>query len=222
MEGAFFEAPRKKGNPLNSRPRIKGNQYVDSLPDIDQQLENAICLGDVTWCQECIKKGANVNCRVNQKGFTPLMLAVEGGWANVVRYLVENTPVDLELVDVGGFNVADVAALNGFLCAEEKGWNADVADIANFLKDHGLEYTWRGAILGGDVDRINEFLQNGQDIEERVGYVCEGDYQFTAFQMAIKYGRMSIARYLLVRGACIPRDVCQMQLPNEVELQGFS
>ncbi len=40
-----------------------------------------------------------------------------------------------------------------------------------FLQDRGLEYTWRGAVIGGDLDRINEFLENGQDIEERTGHL---------------------------------------------------
>merc|ERR1719291_1256736 len=93
--------------------------------------------------------------------------------------------------------------------------NADIADIVNYLKDKGLEYTWRGAIIGGDIDRINDFLQNGQDIEERTGYFCEGGYQLTGVQMATKFGRYSIARYLMVLGAVVPRDVCQMQLPYE-------
>ena len=30
----------------------------------------------------CVEKGANVNCNINGKGFTALMLAVKGGWAN--------------------------------------------------------------------------------------------------------------------------------------------
>lgn len=223
MAGPYFEPqPRSKGHILSSRPRFHGDRYVDALKDVDQQLENAINMGDVSWAKECIKKGANVNCRLNEKGFTPLMLAVQGGWANIVQCLVEESDADLNLVDVGGFNAADLAALNGFVSAEEKGWNADVADIANYLKDHGLEYTWRGAIVGGDIDRINEFVENGQDLEDRVGYFCEGDYQFTGYQLAVKYGRMSIARYLLVLGAVIPRDICQMQLPYECELHGLS
>jgi len=41
----------------------------------------------------------------------------------------------------------------------------------SFCEDRGLEYTWRGAVIGGDLDRINEFLENGQDIEERTGYL---------------------------------------------------
>eukprot|EP00929_Paragymnodinium_shiwhaense_P101884 TRINITY_DN65082_c0_g1_i1.p1 TRINITY_DN65082_c0_g1~~TRINITY_DN65082_c0_g1_i1.p1 ORF type:complete len:231 (+),score=54.10 TRINITY_DN65082_c0_g1_i1:80-772(+) len=223
MAGPYFEPqPRSKGDAMSSRPRFHGNRFVDSLPDIDQQLENAINMGDEAWVQDSVKKGANVNCRINDKGFTPLMLAVEGGWANIVKYLVEKTDADLSLVDVGGFNAVDIAALNGYLSHDEKGWNADVADIVNYLKEHGLEYTWRGAVVGGDIDRINEFVENGQDLEERVGYFCEGDYQFTGYQLAVKYGRMSIARYLLVLGAVIPRDICQMQLPYECDLQGFS
>merc|ERR1712066_487133 len=156
------------------------------------------------------KKGANVNCRLDEKGTTPLMLAVEGGWANIVKFLVDYTDIDLAAVDSGNFNAADIAAMNGYMSFEERGLNDMVADIVNFLKDKGLEYSWGGAIIGGDIDRINEFLENGQDIEERIGYFCEGNYQLTGVQMASKYGRMNISRYLMCLGAVIPRDICQI------------
>mmetsp|Transcript_7456 Transcript_7456/g.18773 ORF Transcript_7456/g.18773 Transcript_7456/m.18773 type:complete len:223 (+) Transcript_7456:75-743(+) len=222
MEGPFAEPARNKGDLLNARPRFHGCRYVDALPDIDQQLENAIVMGDLSWVKDCVKKGANVNIRVNEKGSTPLMLAVQSGWASIVKYLVEQTDVDLEATDSGGFNATDIAAMHGYLGWEERGYNSDVADIVNYLKDQGLEYTWRGAIIGGDIDRINEFLENGQDIEERSGYFCEGNYQYTAVQMAVKYGRHAVARYLMVLGAVIPRDICQMQFPYESEITGYS
>mmetsp|Transcript_92972 Transcript_92972/g.259857 ORF Transcript_92972/g.259857 Transcript_92972/m.259857 type:complete len:223 (+) Transcript_92972:72-740(+) len=222
MEGPFAEPVRGKGDILNSRPRLHGSRYVDALPDIDQQLENAVVMGDVAWVKDAVKKGANVNCRVDEKGSTPLMLAIQGGWLSVVKYLVEQTDIDLEAVDSGGFNAADVAAMYGYLGWEERGFNSDVGDIVNYLKDHGLEYTWRGAIIGGDIDRINEFLENGQDIEERMGYYCEGNYQFTGVQMAVKYGRFAIARYLMVLGAVIPRDLCQLQIPYESDVTGYT
>eukprot|EP00427_Karlodinium_veneficum_P052144 CAMPEP_0169355884 /NCGR_PEP_ID=MMETSP1017-20121227/27223_1 /TAXON_ID=342587 /ORGANISM="Karlodinium micrum, Strain CCMP2283" /LENGTH=223 /DNA_ID=CAMNT_0009452587 /DNA_START=63 /DNA_END=732 /DNA_ORIENTATION=- len=215
MQGAFAEPPRKKGDSMNSRPRFHGNKFVDALPDIDQQLENAIVMGDLAWVKDVHKKGANVNCRLDMKGSTPLMLAIEGGWVTIVKYLVEIAKCDLELIDSGGFNACDLAALYGYTSPEERGANSDIADFVNYLKDKGLEYTWRGAIIGGDLDRINEFLENGQDIEQRIGYFCEGNYQMTAVQLAIKHGRYSIARYLLVLGAVVPRDICQMQVPYE-------
>ena len=108
MEGPHFEPPRKRGDFLLSRPRLHGGRYVDALPDIDQQLENAIVMGDLAWVKDCVKKGANCNCRLDEKGFTPLMLASEGGWANIVRYLVENTDVDMEAVDSGGAACEDL------------------------------------------------------------------------------------------------------------------
>lgn len=37
---------------------------------------NSMCPFD--YGQDCVKKGANVNCRLDEKGFTPLMLASEG------------------------------------------------------------------------------------------------------------------------------------------------
>ena len=52
---------------------------------------------------------------------------------------------------------------------------------AAFCEDRGLEYTWRGAVIGGDLDRINEFLENGQDIEERTGYLIYLDWMWKAF-----------------------------------------
>jgi len=222
MQGSHFEPEREKGHYLNSRPRFHGNKYVDALPDIDQQLQNAIMMGDLSWVKDCVRKGANVNCRLDEKGATPLMLAAEGGWANVVKYIVEHTSVDLDLVDSGGFNATDIAAIWGFYSEQEKGFNSNVADIVNYLKDHGLEYTWRGAIIGGDFDRINDFLENGQDIEERTGYYCEGGYQMTGVQMAFKYGRFAVARYLMVLGAVVPRDICQMQLPYEHDVAAFT
>jgi len=221
-EGPFVEPERRKGDPLNSRPRLHGSRYVDALPDIDQQLENAVTLGDLQWVRDCVKKGANVNCRMDERGSTPLMMAVAAGWINVVKYMVEFTDLDLEAVDSGGHNAADIAGMYGFTSWEEQGFNAEVADIANYLKDHGLEYSWRGAIMGGDIDRINEFLENGQDIEERTGYFCEGNYQFTGVQLAVKFGRMNVARYLMVLGAVVPRDLCQMQIPYENDLIGIS
>ena len=115
-------------------------------------------------------------------------------------------------------------------------------------EDRGLEYTWRGAVIGGDLDRINEFLENGQDIEERTGCLAEapaflalaeattakdahldamsllsrGNYQYTAFQMAMKFGRQNVARYLLCLGAVIPRDICETQIPFDSELKGLT
>ena len=79
MAGPFVEPERKKGDPLNARCRLHGSRYVDALPDIDQQLENAVVFGDLQWVKDCVKKGANVNCRMNERGSTPLMLAVEAG-----------------------------------------------------------------------------------------------------------------------------------------------
>merc|ERR1711924_5856 len=215
-----FEPQRARNNPLNARPRCHCNKFVDALPDIDQQLDNAILMGDLAWVKEAHKKGANVNCRMDVKGATPLMLAVEGGWAPIVRYLVETAKCNLDLVDSGGFNACDLAAMWGFVSEEERGCNSDVADIVNYLKDRGLEYTWRGAVIGGDLDRINEFLENGQDIEQRVGYFTEANYQMTAAQMAIKHGRYNIGRYLMVLGAVMPRDICQMQIPYENDMYG--
>jgi ankyrin repeat protein len=219
LEGPNFEPPRQKGDNLNSRPRFHGNKYVDALPDIDQQLENAIIMGDLTWVKDCVKKGANVNCRLDEKGFTPLMLACEGGWANIVKYLVESGDIDLEAKDSGGYNAVDVAAMFGYY---DMGVNGDVANIVDYLKSQGLAFTWGGAIIGYDLDQINEYLENGQDIEERIGYYCEGVYKFTGYQLACKYGRHALAKYFLTLGCVIPRDVCQLQIPFEHDVMGYT
>merc|ERR1712187_456128 len=148
-----------------------------------------------------------------------VMLAAEGGWANIVKYLVENGDLDLEAKDSGGHNACDIAAMFGWT---DLGGNGDVANIVQYLKDKGLAHTWGGAIIGYDVDQVNEYLENGQDIEERIGYYCEGAYKFTGFELACKYGRHALARYLLTLGAVVPRDVCQLQIPWESDITGYT
>merc|ERR1712228_454765 len=118
LHGPFAQRERQKGDLLASRPRFHGSKYVDALPEQDQQLENAVVMGDLAWVQDCVKKGANVNCRLDEKGSTPLILASQSGWAQIVMYLVEKTDADLESVDSGGFNAADVAAMYGYLGRE--------------------------------------------------------------------------------------------------------
>merc|ERR1712217_338431 len=72
------------------------------------------------------------------------------------------------------------------------GVNGDVANIVQYLKDKGLAHTWGGA------------------------------YKFTAFELACKYGRHALARYLLTLGAVVPRDVCQLQIPWESDITGYT
>lgn len=58
--------------------------------DSSDKSESETLLQHSTW-EDCVKKGANVNCRLDEKGFTPLMLASEGaGWWDGTFLQLEN------------------------------------------------------------------------------------------------------------------------------------
>ena len=82
-----------------------------------------------------------------------------------------------------GFRWAWAQASGGIGIDRDRSGSAGAAGTAGaaFCEDRGLEYTWRGAVIGGDLDRINEFLENGQDIEERTGYLIYLDWMWKAF-----------------------------------------
>ena len=50
-------------------------------------------------------------------------------------------------------------------------------DIASYLKSQGMKYTWFGAALAEDIDRLWEFLDNGQDRPVQISLLklfCKG------------------------------------------------
>lgn len=81
--------------------------------------------------------------------------------------LVEEAQVDMQTLDYGGYNALDYAAACHWHHPDRPPMLADgklaPMDIASYLKSQGMKYTWFGAALAEDIDRLWEFLDNGQD-----------------------------------------------------------
>merc|ERR1712216_900027 len=83
-------------------------------------------------------------------------------------------------------------------------------DIASYLKSKGMAYTWFGAALAGDVDRLWEFLENGQDVNE-IG----GHFAHNAAQQALDNGNTWTARFLMVKGGALGPQPKQFDFNEE-------
>mmetsp|Transcript_107680 Transcript_107680/g.195945 ORF Transcript_107680/g.195945 Transcript_107680/m.195945 type:complete len:222 (+) Transcript_107680:117-782(+) len=214
-------APKKGAFP---RTRAHGSAVIDSLPDLVQEFYHAVGtpmgIGNFDWAKECIKKGVDVNARLDVYGGTALFLAIEHGNFMMVKWLVEEACVDLEVVDYGGYNALDFAAACHYHHKESPTMlpDGDLApvDIATFLKRQGMKYTWFGAALAEDIDRLWEFLENGQDVNERGGH-----FNRNAAEEAKTNGCEFTSRFLFVKGAVLGVQPTFITYPDECECKVY-
>jgi len=160
-------------------------------------FEHACCMGDsdvIDWyvTNHDVDLNAIVEERENH-GDTPLMTGVRNGNFYFVRRLVTHFGVDMDgPVNEAGFRAIDLAAkLQMF----------EPAGIAiyDWLKKMGSKTTWWGAAMYGDFPRIQEFLDNGQDIDE----INPIEWNRNAVEMAIEQGQGKCAKWLVTKGATI-------------------
>jgi len=202
------------------RTRIYGNDTIDNLPDLVQEWYHAIGtpqgLGNFPWAKECIKKGVDVNARLDAYGGTALFLAIEQGNWLMVKWLVEEAKVDLSLVDYGGYTALDYAAACHCHHPDKPPVLADgnlaPMDIASYLKSQGMQHSWFGAALAEDIDRLWEYLENGQDVNERGGH-----FNKNAMEEAMDNGGFWTARFLMVKGGYTGIRLHNITFPEESE-----
>merc|ERR1712232_136875 len=127
--------------------------------------------------------------------------------------------MDLESVDCGGYNALDYAAACHHHHPDKPPFLPDGTlapmDIASYLKGKGLKYTWLGAALAEDIDRLWEFLENGQDVNERGGH-----FNKNALQEALDNGAFWTARFLMVKGGVVGIQPFQFQFAEDSECTG--
>jgi len=202
------------------RTRIYGNDTVDSMPEMVQEWYHAVAtpmgIGNFPWAKECIKKGVDVNVRLDSYGGNALFVAIEqANWA-MVQWLVEEANIDLELVDYGGYNALDYAAACHCHHPDKPPVLPDGStaptDIASYLKSQGMQYSWFGAALAEDIDRLWEFLENGQDVNDRGGH-----FNRTAVEEALDNGGFWTARFLMVKGGVGGTMPSHISMPEESE-----
>jgi hypothetical protein len=179
-----------------------------------------IGIGNITWAKECVQKGVNVNARLDPYGGNALYVAIEQANFPMIQWLVEELQMDLESVDEGGFNALDYAAACHQHHPDKPPFLPDGTlapmDIASYLKSKGLKHSWLGAALAEDIDRIFEFLDHGQDINERGGH-----FNRSAMEEALENGNFWTARLLYVKGALEGLPASQFEFPQESEVKAL-
>mmetsp|Transcript_25727 Transcript_25727/g.47009 ORF Transcript_25727/g.47009 Transcript_25727/m.47009 type:complete len:218 (+) Transcript_25727:35-688(+) len=204
-----------------NEPRLRkfGNDAIDALPATLQEWYHAIAsplgVGNREWAQECIGKGVDVNARLDGYGGNALFLAIEQGNFAMVKWLVEDVKVNIEALDFGGYNALDYAAACGFMY-EAGSTGTTTLDLASYLKSQGIQHTWLGACIAGDIDRIWEFLDNGQDVNERGGH-----FNRNGCQEALDHGQFWTARFLMVKGGTMPPQSNPFGVAQESTVKAF-
>lgn len=208
----------------SGRIRVYGNDIIDNLPGLVQEWYHAIGSpmgsGNLAWAKECVQKGVDVDARLDVYGGTALFLAIEQCNWTMVQWLVEEAKVDLEVLDYGGYNALDYAAACHCHHPDKPPILPDgtVApmDIASYLKTMGMQYTWFGAAMAEDIDRLWEYLDNGQDINERGGH-----FNKTAVEEAMDNGGFWTARFLMVKGGTGNNLPLLFAMPEESQCVGL-
>lgn len=206
------------------RTRLYGNNDVEGMPELVQQWYHAVStplgVGNMPWAMECVQKGVDINARLDGYGSTALFVAIEQGNWSMLTWLVEEAGADLELLDYGGYNGLDYAAA----CHQHHpdkppllpdGGYAPM-DIASYLKSKGMKYTWFGAALAEDIDRLWEYLENGQDVNERGGH-----FNKNALHEALDNGNEWTARFLMVKGGEFGIPAAQFLFPEATQVKAL-
>ncbi|CAK9026150.1 Ribosomal RNA large subunit methyltransferase J [Durusdinium trenchii] len=196
--------PPSEYPPLDERAypeRFTDDYFRDSLPELEFKLEEACVKGSIQEVHDLILKGADKDAPLDKELKTPLMIACQLGWFHLVKWLVEFEGVDIDgPVSRCGFRAIDYAGKEQFR------WPNEEVEIADYLRSLGSNYTWWGACFAGDIPRIDEYLQNGQDINE-VNPVL---WNYNAVDCAIHGGCGKAAQFLVARGGIITVRNCHI------------
>jgi len=196
--------------PMEERPypeRFTNDIFRDSLPELEFQLEEALVKGDIGQVHELIAQGADKNAPLDKDLKTPLMVACQLGWFDLVKHLVEVEDVDIDgPISRCGFRAICYAGKELFR------WPNEDVEIVDYLKCQGSQFTWWGAAFSGDIRRLDTYLANGQDINE----INPVMWNFNAIDCAIQGGCGKAAQFLIARGGLIMVRNCHVPVFDEM------
>lgn len=176
---------------------LEGMTCVEYYPQADNTwpdmpLVNACSVGYADRIKQLYRQGVDMNAPFEDDPdhYTPLMVACRAGAYRAVLTLVNYCDVDLDGPESKqGFRAIDIAALNKYMLPNQ-------IPIVEFLKYHGSQHTWWGAAYAGDLKRLKEFIDNGQDVDE----VNHEEYNWNAVEMAHEAGMAKVAKWLIAKG----------------------
>lgn len=169
-------------------PTCKINQQV-----ANEGLERAVLANDLNGIKNYLRKGASVNYHEPEKGWTPLLFAVEGGETEIARFLLDNGADPNEVSVENKVSPLQRAASNGFL------------EIADMLLKKGADLDHQDSKLGatplmlaavnGHADVLALLLKQQALIDVR------GHRGESALFLAVSGEHTEVVKMLLAAGA---------------------
>jgi ankyrin repeat protein len=181
----------------------RGAELDAENPDSSTPLYLAAEQGYPEVVKFLISEGAEVNVKDSSSGYTPLHRAA---WGPVVRRFgqgAEKFGADPEenYREIVAFLISKGAKINardndGKTSLDQATWS-DNGEIAALLRKHGGEHgTINGAVYGGDIEAVKDFLANGVEVNVKGGSIVG-----TPLHYAAQAGHQDIVELLLAKGA---------------------
>jgi len=200
-----FDYPPEKDRKYPER--FTHDYFRDSLPQDLFQFEQAAVDGDVGMVRTLLEKGVDKNAPLDNNGMTALMIAAMMGNWDLIQLLVEEHGADLDgPLSKSGFRAIDFAGYNHFRFPNEH-------PITEYLKSKGSKHTWWGALYAGDFQRVKEYVDHGQDIDEINPVLFNGN----AVYHATMAGQARIAQWLVAKGGTIAVRNCHNVDTDEMQ-----
>lgn len=182
---------------------------------IADPIHNASAQGDLAGLMEELDKGVDPNLKSASNSTPPLLLSVLNAHINTAKLLMKKG-ANLEGKDKFGNTSLHYTAKNGYkkiiaiLIAQNVDVNAknnagetplDIAadkETADFLiKNNGKYGTFIGAVSGGNIGAIKEFVDAGTNVNKKI------QHGWTPMHEAAVFGYTDVARLLIKKGANI-------------------
>lgn len=167
-------------------------------------LHAAAIGGHVGAARLLLEKGADINARTKDNGFTPLGLVftAKKGAAEMAKLLIEYG-ADVNDRTMDGVPILHIAALEGKVelvdALIEQGADVNIRDINRATPLYA-------AIAGRQIRIVKQLLEKGADINARAKLHPDvagglGDLEATPLQAALMEGYNPVARFLIEKGA---------------------
>jgi len=186
--------PRQYDGPLSDANYTACVEDPEEFVQPDEDMLEACIDADMDKLQKALSDGADISLPNYPWQNSPLHLASSPFFwdfdtfqkekqmrLELAQYIVRQG-ADLDVENIFHAKPVDVALFHGY------------EDIVSFLEGEGSSPGWFGNAFRGDLDRVKEFLENGQDID------LQGRYRRTAFAEAHLRGHWAVEIFLAQQG----------------------